>query len=405
MLIISAQSIPEKLSEVLCAATGATLDPLPFISTAPAIHIAFPANENLTPSITIISGDALSDKNAAQLTLSITLKSLDIFPLLQCILVFLRERKTITPQLEENILSALHEALLSALIHGNLGQHSSYNDSYKMFDHFEAIGQLLLSKEQPETLRMQIDFLAEQIAISITDNGKGFSTDAIVPPGESALHGRGMTIIRECADRVDIQDHGRTIIMHFACGRLRAQAQERLENAHILIVEDVAVNRVIILQMLKNYGFKHITTAIDGIDAYEKTLALKPDLVLLDLILPRMDGYEYCHKIRQHPEMQDLPIVVQTILSQPEQRAKAFACGASDLINKPINAYEMVARISLLLEKRILLNDLGEYQQRVQAELEAARTMQHSIMPSKQTIAQLEARYGIKTQSLFQPSS
>jgi CheY-like chemotaxis protein len=358
MLIISAQSIPEKLSEVLCTATGATLDPLPFISTDPAINIAFPANENLTPSITIISGDALSDKNATQLTLSITLKSLDIFPLLQCILVFLRERKTITPQLEENILSALHEALLNALIHGNLGQHSDYNDSYKMFDHFEAIGKMLLTSDKQETLEMAIEFLPEQIAISITDNGKGFSADAIVPPGESALHGRGMAIIRECADMVDITDHGRTITLRFACGALYTQAQERLANAHILIVEDVAVNRAIITQMLKQHGFKHFSIAIDGMEAYEKTLALKPDLVLLDLVLPRMDGYEYCRKIRQLPQMQNLPIVVQTVLSQSEQRSKAFACGASDLITKPINGYEMAARISLLLEKQILLKVL-----------------------------------------------
>lgn len=406
MLTLSTQSIPEKLSEVLCSAIGAMPDAQPFISTEPAIHIAFPNTpENLTPSITLLTDDTLHDKNATQINFSIRLKSLDIFPLLQCILVFLRERKSISQHLEENILSALHEALLNALIHGNLGQNSDYNDSYKMFDHFDAIGQFLLRKEHPEILKMQINFLPENIAISITDNGKGFSEDAIVPPGESTLHGRGMTIIRECADRVDIQDHGRTIIMHFACGRLRAQAQERLENAHILIVEDVAVNRAIILQMLKNYGFKRVTTAIDGMDAYDKTLALKPDLVLLDLMLPRMDGYEYCHKIRQHPELSDLPIVVQTILSQPQQRAKAFACGANDLINKPINAYEMVARISLLLEKRIILHDLGEYQQRVRAELEAARTMQHSIMPSQQMIAQLEARYKIKAHALFQPSS
>lgn len=274
-----------------------------------------------------------------------------------------------------------------------------------MFDHFEAIGKMLLTSNKQEMLEMAIEFLPEQIAISITDNGKGFSADAIVPPGESALHGRGMTIIRECADMVDISDHGRTITMRFACGKMRAEAQERLENAHILIVEDVAVNRAIIIQMLKNYGFKHLSTAIDGLDAYEKTLELKPDLVLLDLVLPKMDGYEYCHKIRQHSEMQDLPIVVQTILSQPQQRAKAFACGASDLINKPINAYEMVARISLLLEKQMLLRDLGEYQQRVRSEMEAARTMQHSIMPSKITLSQMEARYNIRTHDLFQPSS
>lgn len=406
MLKISTHLIPEKLSEVLCAATGATLDPQPFISADPAFYITFPNIENnLTPSITIVSDNALNDKNSSRIRLLVTLKSLDIFPLLQCILVILRERKNITTKLEENILSALHEAILNAVIHGNLGQNSTYNDSYKMFDHFEAIGHMLLTSDSQEKLKISIELLPEQIAISITDNGKGFSADAIVPPGESALHGRGMAIIRQCANMVDISNHGCTITMRFACGILQTQNTNRLENSHVLIIEDVTVNRAIIMQMLKQHGFKQISVAIDGVDGYEKTLQLKPDLVLLDLILPRMDGYDYCRKIRQHPDFQDMPIVVQTILSQPEQRSKAFACGANDLVTKPINPYELISRISLLLEKQTLLKNLSEYQQRIRSEMEAARKMQYSIMPSTQTLSQLEARYGIKAHSLFQPSS
>lgn len=406
MLTISTQSISEKLSEVLCAATGATLDPLPFVSKERAIHIAFPATKNgQIPSITLLTDSDLNDQSLTQITFSIALKSLDIFPLLLCILVFLRERKTISLELEENILSALHEALLNALIHGNLGQYSDYNNSYKMFDHFAAIGEMLLTNDVKETLKMSIEILPEQIAISITDSGKGFSEDAIVPPGESALHGRGMTIIRECADIVNISDHGSTISMIFTCGPQQAQLFSKLENSHILIVEDVAVNRAIISRILKQRGFKTISIAIDGEEAYEKTLLLKPDLVILDLMLPRMDGYEYCRRIRQNPAFEHLPIVVQTVLSQPEQRSKAFACGASDLVTKPINAYELIARIVLLLEKQSLLNDLREYQDRIQHELSSARSMQHSIMPNQQLIKDLEARYSIKTQSFFQPSS
>ncbi len=406
MLQISTQCISEKLSDVFCAATGATQTNAAAEGAIPSIYLTFPKTaDGLEPIILIEAGGALEDKAVQSFLLNITLKTLDIFPLLQCILVLLRERKPITSQLEENILSALHEAILNALIHGNLNQHSRYNDSYKMFDHFEAIGQMLLTSKTQEILKMQIEFLSEHIVISITDNGKGFSEDAIVPPGESALHGRGMAIIRECADTVDISNHGCTITMRFACGQQQANIQNKIENSHILIVEDVAVNRAIITQMLKAKGFKHLSFAIDGIEAYEKTLELKPDLVLLDLVLPRMDGYEYCHKIRQHPDFQNLPIVVQTILSQPEERSKAFACGASDLVTKPINAYELTARISLLLEKQALMKDMGEYQQRIQSELSTARAMQHSIMPNPQTLKNLEARYGIKAHSLFQPSS
>ena len=140
-------------------------------------------------------------------------------------------------------------------------------------------------------------------------------------------------------------------------------------------------------------------------DGYHKTLELKPDLVLLDLVLPKMDGYEYCRRIRQHPDFKDMPIVVQTILSQEEQRSRAFACGANDLVTKPINAFELVARLTLHLERQALLKNLLTYQQRVKTELESARKMQDSILPGKATQAELQVRYGINIHSISQASS
>lgn len=362
------------------------------------------AIERKTACLFITTHHTFEDYTQTRMELELHLHTIDIYPLLKCILVLIAERTELTQHIEENILSALHEAVLNALIHGNLAQHSHYTDSYNMFEHFEAITALLKNKPEPENLTLILEISPEEVTLQLTDQGRGFSNSAIVPPGESALHGRGMSIIHECADSVDIQDGGRTIIMRFAAGTLRREREKKLENAHILIVEDVEVNRLIIRQMLERRGFRNISMAIDGIEALEKTVALKPDLVLLDLLLPRMDGYTYCRKIREHPEFRDLPIVVQTILSNADQRSKAFACGASDLVTKPINAYELVSRITLLLEKQSLLKDLRSYQSRLQSDLQSAMLMQQSIVPSQSLLKQMELRYGISAQAVFQPS-
>jgi hypothetical protein len=128
----------------------------------------------------------------------------------------------------------LHEALLNALIHGNLGAHSDYNNAYKMFDHFAAISNMLLHKKEPKTITLQLEFTPDEIIISVTDQGSGFSEHAIVPPGESALHGRGMAIIRECCDTVDITDGGRTIIMRFASHSFPPNASSAVLKSHKL---------------------------------------------------------------------------------------------------------------------------------------------------------------------------
>lgn len=407
MLTLSSHLLSSKLTEDLCAATGATTQSARHNDlSVPGFTITFPITEDgIFPTIGVKSASSLENPKSSLLTFYLTLCATDTFPLLQCMFVFIRASKTLTKHQEENILTALHEALLNALIHGNLGAHSDYNNTYKMFDHFAAISGMLLQNKNPKTITLQLEFPENELIVSVTDQGNGFSQDAIVPPGESALHGRGMAIIRECCDTVDITDGGRTIIMRFASHNFPPNASSSITKSHILIVEDVAVNRAIIQKILSQKGFKNISIAIDGNEAYEKTVKLKPDLVLLDLVLPKMDGYEYCRHIRQNPEFKDLPIVIQTILSQENERSKAFACGASDLVTKPINPFELVARLTLHLERQELLRNLRTYQQRVQMELESARKMQDSILPGKATLAELKARYGITIESLSQASS
>lgn len=158
-----------------------------------------------------------------------------------------------------------------------------------------------------------------------------------------------------------------------------------LETAKILIVDDVEINREVIGAFLRSHGFHNLTFANDGRSALSRVLQGDIDLLVLDLAMPEMDGYAACEAIRANPAISSLPIIVQTMLDQPAQRSMAFDVGATDLVSKPINRTELIARVRIHLERQRLIADLSAYQQRVSQDLAVAREMQNALLP-RQTL-------------------
>lgn len=182
-------------------------------------------------------------------------------------------------------------------------------------------------------------------------------------------------------------------------------AAERLYRSLILIVEDIEVNRRMLSHSLQARGYTNIATATDGAQALEMTLELKPALVILDLMMPGMDGFAYCQAIRRDHAFDDMPILVQTALSDMEQKLRAFELGATDYICKPIDPGELSARTQVHLLQKIMMQDLKEYRRAVSAELAAARTMQNRLMPGEPQIQMCERVYDMKIASHFETSS
>jgi phosphoserine phosphatase RsbU/P len=118
----------------------------------------------------------------------------------------------------------------------------------------------------------------------------------------------------------------------------KAATTVNLINARVLVVDDNRVNRLLLMALLQRGGFANISVAEDGADALLQVEALCPDLVLLDLMMPNLDGFEVCRRIRADPSNRDLPILVQSSLSGSEDRTRAFAAGATDFVSKPINS-------------------------------------------------------------------
>jgi sigma-B regulation protein RsbU (phosphoserine phosphatase) len=143
----------------------------------------------------------------------------------------------------------------------------------------------------------------------------------------------------------------------------------------ILVVDDTEFNRTLITAMLHQAGFRRIEHAVDGIDALKKIGDELPDLVILDIVMPGLDGFEVCRHLRADPRFSDLPVLVQTALSNTEDRNKAFQLGTTDLITKPIDRNELLARVRIHLENRVLIQDLQLYRARLESELGMAREM------------------------------
>lgn len=125
----------------------------------------------------------------------------------------------------------------------------------------------------------------------------------------------------------------------------------------VLIVDDNKVNVELIRAQLKPYNYI-IHVAYDGEEALEKIERDPPDIVLLDLMMPKISGYEVCRSIKQNKKTQFIPVIVITALQELEDKIKAIELGADDFLVKPFNKLELTTRIKSLLHMKSLHDDL-----------------------------------------------
>ncbi len=145
------------------------------------------------------------------------------------------------------------------------------------------------------------------------------------------------------------------------------------EKGLVLIVEDNVATLDLLVQHLSGNDFETIT-ARSGPMALKRARHVHPDLVLLDVMLPEMDGFEICRQLKSDPRTHDIPVIFMTVLSEKEDILKGFAVGGADYVAKPFHMPEVVARVNAHLARYCLRKALGaEIQRRKTSEDELRR--------------------------------
>src|SRR5213594_926565 len=127
----------------------------------------------------------------------------------------------------------------------------------------------------------------------------------------------------------------------------------------ILVVDDMPVNVKLLADLLTVKGYT-VVTAASGAEALVKVEKEQPGLVLLDVMMPGMSGYDVCRKIRENPATAMLPVIMVTALDPAQERVKGIEAGADDFLTKPIHQPEILARVRSLLRIKSLHDELSE---------------------------------------------
>jgi sigma-B regulation protein RsbU (phosphoserine phosphatase) len=162
-------------------------------------------------------------------------------------------------------------------------------------------------------------------------------------------------------------------------------------------VDDVKANLDILVEGLK--ADHKLSLALSGEMALQAAARLPPDLVLLDIMMPGMDGYEVCRRLRQMPETADVPIMFLSSLEEVQNKTRGFEAGANDYLTKPFEMLEVKARVRSLLKAKAY-NDAVKEQ--IASELRVAREIQMGMLPHD--FGPMEQAYGVRFGAVLEPA-
>ncbi|EDL57208.1 MULTISPECIES: response regulator [Gimesia] len=129
-----------------------------------------------------------------------------------------------------------------------------------------------------------------------------------------------------------------------------------LKNSKILIADDNHQNCELLDAYLLDEGYETFM-AYDGKETLEKVAEIDPDLILLDIMMPKLSGYEVCAQLKQSDETKDIPILVITALNEMGDIEKSVQAGCDDFLTKPVNRIELTTRVRSLLRVRHLTHE------------------------------------------------
>ena len=127
--------------------------------------------------------------------------------------------------------------------------------------------------------------------------------------------------------------------------------------ARVLVVDDILSN-VKLLEAKLSAEYFEVVTAYNGIEALAKVEDHEPDIILLDVMMPGMDGFEVCRRIKHNPKCAHIPVIMVTALDQPSDRIMGLEAGADDFLTKPVDDAALFARVRSLVRLKMMTDEL-----------------------------------------------
>lgn len=160
-----------------------------------------------------------------------------------------------------------------------------------------------------------------------------------------------------------------------------------INKGNVLAVDDTPASLKLLTYILKTEGYE-VRSAISGKLALYSATNNPPDLVLLDIRMPEMDGYEVCRRLKAHPATRDVPVIFVSAVSETEEKVQGFEVGAVDFVTKPYQRDELLARVRTHLELNHLRNHLEELvEERTTELLESEKKLKTNLLDSIATLA------------------
>jgi PAS domain S-box-containing protein len=164
------------------------------------------------------------------------------------------------------------------------------------------------------------------------------------------------------------------------------------EKNTILIVDDTPANLGSLFDFLTDSGF-NVLIARDGQKAIERVEYARPDLILLDVLMPGIDGFETCSRLKANESTKDIPIIFMTALTEVVDKVKGLNLGAVDYITKPLQHEEVLARVNIHLSLRNLTKRLTEQNVRLEEEISRRRRVEEELRRQKAELTEWKNRY------------
>jgi DNA-binding response OmpR family regulator len=169
-----------------------------------------------------------------------------------------------------------------------------------------------------------------------------------------------------------------------------SNAQNSASKETILIVDDIPENLQLLAGMLSEQGYI-VRLAPDGQLALQFVQVSPPDLILLDILMPDMDGYEVCKELKTSPTTQDIPVIFISALNEVFDKVKAFSLGGVDYITKPFEVREVLARVENQLRLSRFSKQLLEQNARLCEEIEERKRIEHERKRTQEALQASEA--------------